>query len=205
MHQSQKHIIIIIIIISHTLQTSWQHVFFRCLQPRFPSGFCRPVCGSTCSSRCHDTGNNRAITSPVPGLLYSRGCGHRQVCVGVVILCRITQTVERESLSVSVRDTASVTWNRGRSWRDLIIKTWRLILWDGEEEYWGKSCWCTVTEPKSCRLAGGSLWRMCVCMRTPVYIFVCVHVCTGTFAIAVMEGTDGRGKWTPVPEDYCGA
>ncbi|KAK2819345.1 hypothetical protein Q5P01_024906 [Channa striata] len=27
----------------------------------------------------------------------------------------------------------------------------------------------------------------------------------GTFAIAVMEGTDGRGKWTPVPEEYCGA
>lgn len=30
-------------------------------------------------------------------------------------------------------------------------------------------------------------------------------MCTGTFAIAVMEGTDGRGKWTPVPEEYCGA
>lgn len=40
--------------------------------------------------------------------------------------------------------------------------------------------------------------------RLPVYIFECVHVCTGTFAIAAMEGTDGRGKWTPVPEEYCG-
>lgn len=46
---------------------------------------------------------------------------------------------------------------------------------------------------------------MRVCKRTPVYIFVCMHVCTGTFAIAALEGTDGRGKWTPVPEDYCGA
>lgn len=44
-----------------------------------------------------------------------------------------------------------------------------------------------------------------VCVFSPVYIFVCMHVCTGTFAIAVMEGTDGRGKWTPVPEEYCGA
>ncbi|KAK5615254.1 hypothetical protein CRENBAI_003821 [Crenichthys baileyi] len=32
-----------------------------------------------------------------------------------------------------------------------------------------------------------------------------MDVCTGTFAIAAMEGTDGRGKWTPVPEEYCGA
>lgn len=45
--------------------------------------------------------------------------------------------------------------------------------------------------------------RVCAC--SPVYIFVCLHVCTGTSAIAAMEGTDGRGKWTPVPEEYCGA
>lgn len=44
-----------------------------------------------------------------------------------------------------------------------------------------------------------------VCVCSSVYIFVCMHVFTGTFAIAVMEGTDGRGKWTPVPEEYCGA
>lgn len=44
-----------------------------------------------------------------------------------------------------------------------------------------------------------------VCACSPVCIFLCVHVCTGTFAIAAMEGTDGRGKWTPVPEEYCGA
>lgn len=30
-------------------------------------------------------------------------------------------------------------------------------------------------------------------------------MCAGAFAIAAMEGTDGRGKWTPVPEEYCGA
>ena len=58
---------------------------------------------------------------------------------------------------------------------------------------------------RSCRFTGGqSLTYVCVC-ELPVYIFVCAHVCTGTFAIAAMEGTDGRGKWTPVPEDYCGA
>lgn len=37
------------------------------------------------------------------------------------------------------------------------------------------------------------------------YIFACMHVFMGTCAIAAMEGTDGRGKWTPVPEEYCGA
>ncbi|KAG7241206.1 hypothetical protein INR49_025949, partial [Caranx melampygus] len=36
-------------------------------------------------------------------------------------------------------------------------------------------------------------------------VHLCVQVCRGTFAIAAMEGTDGRGKWTPVPEEYCGA
>lgn len=38
--------------------------------------------------------------------------------------------------------------------------------------------------------------RMCEC------VCACVRE---RFAIAALEGTDGRGKWTPVPEDYCGA
>lgn len=43
----------------------------------------------------------------------------------------------------------------------------------------------------------------CVC--SPVNILVHMQVCAGTLAIAAMKGTDGRGKWTPVPEEYCGA
>lgn len=42
MHQSQKHIIL-----QHTLQTLWRHVFL--LFTTLPSGFCLPVGGSTCS------------------------------------------------------------------------------------------------------------------------------------------------------------
>lgn len=44
-----------------------------------------------------------------------------------------------------------------------------------------------------------------MCVHVLLCIFLCAWMCTGTFAIAVMEGTDGRGKWTPVPEEYCGA
>lgn len=41
----------------------------------------------------------------------------------------------------------------------------------------------------------------CACVCLCIFL----HVCSGTGAIAAMEGTDGRGKWTPVPEEYCGA
>lgn len=46
---------------------------------------------------------------------------------------------------------------------------------------------------------------MHVCKQMPVHIFELMHVCAGAFATSALEGTDGRGKWTPVPEDYCGA
>lgn len=46
---------------------------------------------------------------------------------------------------------------------------------------------------------------MHVCKQMPVHIFELMYVCAGTVATAALEGTDGRGKWTPVPEDYCGA
>lgn len=46
---------------------------------------------------------------------------------------------------------------------------------------------------------------MHVCKQMHVHIFELMYVCAGTVATAALEGTDGRGKWTPVPEDYCGA
>lgn len=86
MHQSQEHIIL-----QHTLQTLWQHVFKPCqffflvfflllfwllslsLWMYLPSPTLTPP-----------TGDGRAIKSLVPGLLLSKGCGYRKVCVGVV-------------------------------------------------------------------------------------------------------------------------
>lgn len=58
---------------------------------------------------------------------------------------------------------------------------------------------------QSCRTAGGNHWRMHASKQMPVHILERVNVFVGMIAIAALEGTDGRGKWTPVPEDYCGA
>lgn len=68
---------------------------------------------------------------------------------------------------------------------------------DGEELH------CSWTQ--SCRIAGGNQWRMHASKQMPVHILECMNVFAGMIAIAALEGTDGRGKWTPVPEDYCGA
>lgn len=76
--------------------------------------------------------------------------------------------------------------------------------WGGGGIFGGRAAGALQLNPELQIRRGQSLTYVCVC-EPPVYIFVRAHVCTGTFAIAAMEGTDGRGKWTPVPEDYCGA
>lgn len=58
------------------------NMFFCCLQPCLLSPSLWLYLLS--SALIPLTGDSRAIKSLVPGLLYSKGCGHRQVCVGVV-------------------------------------------------------------------------------------------------------------------------
>lgn len=88
MHHSQKHIIL-----RHTLQTLWQHVFLLFTTSPiifyfFPflllslSLWIYLLCPALPFIPL--AGDGRAIKSLVPGLLYSKGCGHRQVWVGVV-------------------------------------------------------------------------------------------------------------------------
>lgn len=131
------------------------NMFFCCLQPRqffffFPFWLLSLslwIC--TCFS-LHSYPHRWQQSNYIPGAritLQQRLWPSTSMCGSRLILCRITQTVEQESLSVSVRDRAGVT--RMGAEAGGISQTWRLILWDGEEECWGKSCWCTVTEPKA--------------------------------------------------------
>lgn len=119
------------------------------------------------------------FSSSSPLLLLQRWSSSTGINGSILFLCGTAQ------LDVTITDT--VRWRGGMLGKELLVH-------------------CNWTQ--SWGLAGGqSLTYVSVhaCVCSPAYIFACVHVCTGTFAIAAMEGTDGRGKWTPVPEEYCGA
>lgn len=117
MHQSQERIIL-----RHTLETLWRHVFLLFTTSAIFFSFVPPSVSQSVDLPAipSPTGDGRAIKSLAPGLILSKGCGHRQVCVGVVLY--YVGLHKRSSFQQQIR----CDWKRERRLEGS-SQTWRLI------------------------------------------------------------------------------